>query len=76
MYQGPGTYRHYKNKLYFVIGLSLDTHSGETCVLYSPLYEAGWCGFFTRKLVGEDGFNTYAKIEGGGQVPRFIKCAD
>lgn len=37
----PGTYRHYKNKLYEVIGLATHSETEEVHVVYRPLYGEG-----------------------------------
>ena len=36
-----GTYRHFKGKEYRVEGTALDSETGETLVLYRPLYGEG-----------------------------------
>lgn len=46
----PGVYRHYKGKLYFVLGLSKNTETGEVCVVYRPLYETDWPQLVHRPL--------------------------
>ena len=37
----PGTYRHYKDKLYQVIDIATHSESGEQLVVYRPLYGEG-----------------------------------
>lgn len=34
-----GIYQHYKGKKYFVIGVAVETETGEDLVIYVPLYE-------------------------------------
>jgi len=63
----PGVYRHYKGKLYFVLGLSRNTETNEVCVVYRPLYETDWPHLVHRSL---DMFQENVKI-GDIDVPRF-----
>lgn len=44
----PGVYEHYKGKRYFVLGLSKHTETGETVVIYRPLYDCDWPHLFHR----------------------------
>ncbi|GGX92407.1 DUF1653 domain-containing protein [Vogesella alkaliphila] len=61
----PGTYRHYKDKLYQVIGVATHSESGEQLVVYRPLYGAG--GLWVRPLVM---FCETVTVD-GRSVPRF-----
>ena len=61
----PGTYRHYKDKLYQVIGVATHSESGEQLVVYRPLYGAG--GLWVRPLAI---FCETVTID-GRSVPRF-----
>lgn len=63
----PGIYRHYKGKLYFVLGVSRNTESGEVCVVYRPLYETDW-----PQLVHRNADMFFENVDVDGQtVPRF-----
>ena len=61
----PGTYRHYKDKLYQVIGVATHSESGEQLVVYRPLYGEG--GFWVRPLAM---FCETVTVD-GRSVPRF-----
>lgn len=61
----PGTYRHYKDKLYQVIGVATHSESGEQLVVYRPLYGAD--GLWVRPLVM---FCETVTVD-GHSVPRF-----
>lgn len=43
-----GRYRHYKGKYYSVLGFARHSETGETMVLYVPLYGEG--GYWVRPL--------------------------
>lgn len=43
-----GLYRHYKGKNYSVLGFATHSETGETMVLYVPLYGEG--GYWVRPL--------------------------
>lgn len=64
----PGTYRHYKGNLYEVIGVSLDTETHESSVVYRPLYEST-VPLWTRPY---DMFVSTVDVD-GIIVPRFKK---
>jgi hypothetical protein len=36
----PGTYRHYKNKMYRVHGVAIHSETHEIVVIYEPLYKS------------------------------------
>ena len=40
MGNSPGTYRHYKGRLYQVIGIALDADTHEEVVIYRALYNS------------------------------------
>lgn len=61
----PGTYRHYKDKLYQVIGVATHSESGEQLVVYRPLYGEG--GLWVRPLAM---FCETVTVD-GRSVPRF-----
>ena len=61
----PGTYRHYKGKLYTVIGVARHSETDERLVVYRPEY--GERGLWVRPLAM---FRERVDIE-GQSVPRF-----
>lgn len=61
----PGTYRHYKDKLYQVIGVATHSESGEQLVVYRPLYGEG--ALWVRPLAM---FCETVTVD-GRNVPRF-----
>ena len=63
----PGLYRHYKGKLYQVLGVSTHTETLEKLVVYIPLYGEG--GYWVRPLAM---FTEQVRID-GKSVPRFEK---
>ncbi|MBN9287241.1 MAG: hypothetical protein BGO43_15205 [Gammaproteobacteria bacterium 39-13] len=66
----PGKYRHYKNKLYQVIGTGWHTDTLEEVVIYQSLYDCEQFGkraLWTRPL--QDFIGT-VQIE-GAEIPRF-----
>jgi hypothetical protein len=67
-----GVYRHYKNKLYLVLGVGEHTETGEVAVVYIPLYEqpAGSLPLRIRPLNGPEGFFTMVTANGQNR-PRF-----
>jgi hypothetical protein len=68
----PGVYRHYKGKLYFVLGVSRNTETNEVCVVYRPLYETDWPHLVHRSLAM---FLENVRID-GEEVPRFQLIAN
>ena len=67
-----GTYRHTKSgKLYEVIGVALQTETGEQLVVYRPLYESEH-ELFARPY---DMFVGSAELD-GETVPRFTRVID
>lgn len=63
-----GTYRHYKGKLYTVLGVCVHTESLEPLVLYAPLYESK-----AKHWVRPYDMFTGTVDVAGKQVPRFEK---
>ncbi len=61
----PGTYKHYKGKLYKVIGIAKHSESLEELVVYQQLY--GEMGLWVRPLAM---FNENIEVD-GRQVKRF-----
>ncbi len=61
----PGVYRHYKGKLYDVIGVATHSETGERLVVYRPQY--GERGLWVRPL----GMFTETVDVGGTRRPRF-----
>lgn len=62
-----GFYRHYKGKLYHVIGIAQHSETQEELVVYLPLYEHSGYGMFVRPL---QMFKENVQLE-GKSVPRF-----
>ena len=60
-----GRYRHYKGRDYSVLGFARHSETGETLVLYVPLYGEG--GYWVRPL---DMFTELISVD-GNPVPRF-----
>ena len=47
----PGIYRHYKGKLYYALGLSVNPDTKVVNVVYRPLYDVPeWSGWFHRNM--------------------------
>jgi len=68
-----GVYRHYKDKLYAVMGTVKHSETEETLVLYAPMgQEAGEAQLWVRPL---DMF-TETVTTANGQVPRFAFVDD
>ena len=67
----PGTYRHYKNKLYTVIGVALHSETQEALVVYMPLYSSV-AKYWVRPY---DMFTETVSIN-GEEVPRFERISD
>lgn len=63
-----GVYRHYRGDLYEVLGVSLDTETLESYVIYKPLYESN-VSFWTRPY----GIFTEEVFVDGSKIPRFKK---
>lgn len=64
-----GRYRHYKGRDYSVVGFARHSETGESMVLYVPLYGAG--GYWVRPL---QMFTETIEID-GKMLPRFV-CLD
>lgn len=62
----PGVYRHYKNKLYRVVGVALHSETHEPVVVYKPLYESD-----AELWVRPYDMFVETIIVGGKEVPRF-----
>ncbi len=68
-----GVYRHYKDKLYAVMGTVKHSETEETLVLYAPMgQEAGEAQLWVRPL---DMF-TETVVTANGEVPRFAFVDD
>lgn len=63
----PGVYRHYKGKLYYVLGLSKDTETEQAFVVYRPLYDTAWPHLWHRSVAM---FCEQVVVE-GVSMPRF-----
>lgn len=61
----PGRYRHYKGKDYQVFGVATHSETGESLVVYRPLYGEG--ALWVRPLAM---FRETVNL-GGEDVPRF-----
>jgi hypothetical protein len=66
-----GTYRHYKDKLYEVVGVALHSETQEPLVVYKPLYESD-SEYWVRPY---DMFVEQITIE-GRKIRRFEKIED
>lgn len=67
----PGRYRHYKGKLYQVLGVGRHTESDDYFVVYTPLYEhAGQPDIWLRPY---DMFIETVEQADGSRIPRFKK---
>ncbi len=66
----PGIYRHYKDKLYEVIGVARHSETEEEHVVYRPMY--GERGLWIRPLTM---FTEMIEID-GKQVQRFAPVDD
>jgi len=65
----PGVYRHYKGKLYDVIGIATHSETGERLVVYRPQY--GERALWVRPLAM---FTETVLVEGVGR-PRFERLS-
>ena len=65
----PGPYRHYKGKLYDVIGVATHSETGERLVVYRPQY--GERALWVRPLVM---FTETVEVDGVGR-PRFERLS-
>ena len=61
----PGIYRHYKGKLYHVLGIALHSETEDEFVVYRTLY--GSCNLWVRPLTM---FQEKVTV-GGTAIPRF-----
>lgn len=83
MYEGEGTYHHYKGGEYEVIGLAIREETKEEGwvkeVIYRPISPGSLLEsiddvmYWSRQL---DDFNKEVPSEKYGHVPRFVKVAD
>lgn len=68
-----GVYRHYKDKLYMVLGTVTHSETGEVMVLYAPMHqEAGSALLWVRPLAM---FGEMVETE-AGPTPRFVYVGD
>lgn len=65
----PGPYRHYKGKLYDVIGVATHSETGERLVVYRPQY--GERALWVRPLAM---FTQIVEVDGVGR-PRFERLS-
>lgn len=68
----PGAYRHYKGKLYRVIGTAKHSETLEPLVIYEALYENAVSKLWARPL---ELFLGFVEV-GGKKVRRFERVAD
>jgi len=66
-----GTYRHYKDKLYLVLGIALHSETHEVLVVYKPLYKSD-AEFWVRPY----GMFMETVTIDGKTVPRFEYIGD
>jgi len=64
-----GVYRHYKGKLYDVIGIATHSETGERLVVYRPQY--GECALWVRPLA----MFTQTVVMDGVERPRFERLS-
>lgn len=67
----PGVYRHYKGKLYYVLGLSKDSETEQEFVLYRPLYDTTWPHLWHRSVAM---FCEQVVVD-GVSVARFVRVS-
>lgn len=68
----PGKYKHYKGKLYEVIGIGTHSESLDSFVVYKPLYENSESEFWIRPYA----MFVESVVVDGKLVPRFEKIED
>ena len=66
----PGRYRHFKGGEYSVMGVARHSETGESLVVYTPLYGEG--GLWVRPL----SMFTEQVTRDGVDQPRFVRVAD
>lgn len=67
----PGIYKHYKGKMYRVIGMALHSETLQIMVVYQPLYETPDIPEGTLWVRPADMFSETVEIE-GRIMPRFM----
>lgn len=67
----PGIYRHYKDKLYEVLGVALHSETQEPMVVYKPMYDSD-AEFWIRPY---EMFVETVSVE-GKVIPRFELVKD
>ncbi|NOY14911.1 MAG: DUF1653 domain-containing protein [bacterium] len=68
----PGTYRHYKGKLYEVIGIAKHSETFEEFVVYKALYKSKKFGDYALWIRPKDMFFEEVEVN-GKKVKRFEK---